>query len=252
MSDNKNNGSFEAAPWGAADQTRKTGGASTNGAEAFKALYSDEKRDNPQPEAFVASFVSEEKARELAKNKKSEPATESGHESLEEIERRVYDKAYSEGLQAGQEEGRKQSQAAVDRLQEIVTNMEAAWANLVQTHEAQIIQLLYRVVEKVVYGQAAVEQEMVKRAILEALRVIPEPVNVEIAVNPKDYEYIDTIKEDFFSHIKALKDVSVTSDPSIHSGGCHVKTKFGEVDATLENRLEAIRKSLLTANGGKV
>jgi flagellar assembly protein FliH len=106
-------------------------------------------------------------------------------------------------------------------------------------------------VEKVVYGQAAIEQEMVKRAIIEALRVVPEPVHVQISVNPKDYEYIETVKEDFFSSIQALKDVTVTPDPAIHQGGCNVRTKFGEVDATIESRLEAIRECLLTANGKK-
>jgi vacuolar-type H+-ATPase subunit E/Vma4 len=88
-------------------------------------------------------------------------------------------------------------------------------------------------------------------AIIEALRVVPEPVHVQIAVSPKDYEYIETVKEDFFSSVQALKDVSVTPDPAIHPGGCHVRTKFGEVDATLESRLEAIRECLLTACGKK-
>jgi flagellar assembly protein FliH len=92
---------------------------------------------------------------------------------------------------------------------------------------------------------------MVKRAIIEALRVVPEPVNVQISVSPKDYEFIETVKADFFSQIEALKDVSVTPDPAIHQGGCNVRTRFGEVDATLESRLEAIRECLLKSCGRK-
>jgi flagellar assembly protein FliH len=251
LSENKNRQSFEASPWGAVNRAKPNAGAAADDGRGFKALYSKKEKESKEPEEFVASFVSEEKARALAKTKAPVNADRLDREPLEDIERRAYEKAFSQGRQAGLEDGRKKTQEIIDQLQGILTDVEAAWTNLIQTHEARIIELVFRVVEKVVYGQAVVEQEMVKRVIVEALQIVPEPVNVEIYVNPGDYEYIETVKEDFFSHIKALKDVSVTSDPSIHPGGCNVKTKFGEVDATLENRLEAVRECLLKANGRK-
>lgn len=252
MSDQKNSRSFEATTWPAGGRTKPDvgRGGADKGGDGFRALYSSPKK-NAGPEVFVASFVSEEKARALAKNKAPVNAARPNRETLEETKHQAWEKGFSEGQQAGLEEGREKSREIIDRLQEIVTNVEAAWMNLIKAHETRIIELVCRISEKVVYGQAAVEQEMVKRAIIEALGVIPEPVNVQITVNPKDYEYIETVKEDFFSHIKALKDVSVTSDAAIHQGGCTVKTKFGEVDATLESRLEAVRECLLRVNGRK-
>ena len=81
--------------------------------------------------------------------------------------------------------------------------------------------------------------------------VVPEPVGVTIEVNPKDYEYIDTIKEDFFKAVSSLKEVSVSADPSVARGGCKILTRAGEVDATLEARLDAVRKCFIEINSKK-
>lgn len=252
LSDQKNIRPFEATTWGAGGIAGpgEGSGEAGKGGDGFRTLYAKPKK-NAGPDTFVASFVSDEKARALAKSKAPVNAAGPNREALEESKQEAWEEGFSEGQQAGLEEGREKSREIIDRLQEIVTNVEAAWTGLIKTHETRIIELVCRITEKVVYGQVAVEQEIVKRAIVEALGVIPEPVNVQVTVNPKDYEYIETVKEDFFSHIKALKDVSVTSDAAIHQGGCTIKTKFGEVDATLESRLEAVRECLLRANGRK-
>jgi len=243
LSDSGKNDTFASPSWAGA------AGMAAGGSDGFRALYAGGGKIGGR-DGFVPSFISEEKARAISKNSKSKAAPDvTAREDLEAVKRRAYDEAFAEGHAAGLQEGRKQSRELVERLEGIAVQIETAWVKLIETHETRIIELVARVAEKVVYAQAAIEQDMVKRAIIEALRVVPEPVNVQIAVNPKDYEFIDTVKEDFFTQIKALKDVSVTPDPAIHQGGCHVRTRFGEVDATLESRLEAIRGCLLKANG---
>ena len=51
-----------------------------------------------------------------------------------------------------------------------------------------------------------------------------------------------------FEQIKHLKHVTIISDPSMQPGGCHIVTQAGEVDASLESRLNAIRKSIIEAS----
>lgn len=253
MSDSMKKRAFAATPWnaGGAAGAGDLGEPVKNG-ERFRTLYSGGKKKGGQ-DGFVASFISEEKARAIAnaKNRAHASSVAAAPEDPEAVKQRAYNDAFARGEAAGLEEGRRQAREIVERLEGIAGQIETAWTNMVETHESRIIELVARAVEKVVYGQAEIEQDMVRRAIIEALRIVPEPVNVRIAVNPKDYEYIDTVKEDFFSHIKPLKDVSVTPDPAIHQGGCNIRTRFGEVDATLESRLEAIRECLLKANGKK-
>jgi flagellar assembly protein FliH len=249
LSNSTDKNSFSASSWHSGDGKDKTG-ASTPAAEGFKTLYSS--KEQAGQDEFVASFISREKAEALAKKKPGILSDPEKSVELDEVRRRAHEEAFAKGEAAGFEEGRRQAGEMIERLTQIMAQIESAWTNLIETHESRLVELLSRAVEKVVYGQAAIDQEMVKRAIIEALRVVPEPVHVQISVNPRDYEYIETVKEDFFTSIQALKDVSVAPDPAIHQGGCHVRTKFGEVDATLESRLEAIRECLLSAGGKSV
>lgn len=170
---------------------------------------------------------------------------------LQEIERRAFENAAAEGEKKGFETGMQQAREIIERLESILSSVETSWSKLVEIYETEIIQLVGRTAEKVVFGQVAVDQSTVKRAIMHAFEVIPHPVEVTLHVNPEDYEYIETIKDDFFSRFKKLKHMSVISDPATDSGGCKIITGSGEVDATLESRLAAVQQSIMEAGGIK-
>jgi flagellar biosynthesis/type III secretory pathway protein FliH len=247
---NNQNGSFDASVW--QDTGKPTSGSSSfkGAAGGFKVLV-DHKEAESSTEEFVASFVSKEKAQTLTNGQGSFGFGRKRQATPQEIERQGYEEGFAKGEQDGLAEGKVNALGMVERLEEILSDTESAWKNMIAAYETQIIDLISKTAEKVVYAQVQLDQEVVKRAILKAFDVVPEPVNVQINISPADYEYIDTIKEDFFSNIKGLKDVSVTPDSGICQGGCNIRTQSGEVDATLEARLETVRKSLMSANGGK-
>lgn len=144
----------------------------------------------------------------------------------------------------GYEEGKKADEI-VTSMQQILREMKGLWKNMVTAYEKEIIRMTCRVAEKVVYGSVAVDHEIVKRSILHAFELIPEPVDVTIAVSTKDYEYIEEIKREFFETVEDLKHVSVISDPAVDRGGCKIETRSGQIDARLESRLHAIQQSLI-------
>ncbi len=242
MSNNPNSG-FNASAWQNASQKQPSDG--------FKVLYANEKKTNVGSDGFVASFVSKEKAHALSRQQVKGGAEDQIHQSDDGALQKAYEEGFAKGEQDGLLEGRAKAQDMVARLSGILADTEAAWNNIISAYETQIIDLVCKATEKVVYSQVSLDQEVVKRAILKAFDAVPEPVQVEIQISPSDYEYIETIKEDFFSTVKGLKDVMVSPNPAIQQGGCQIQTRFGEVNATLENRLEAIRQCLMTANGRK-
>ena len=96
-----------------------------------------------------------------------------------------------------------------------------------------------------VCGQVALDRDVVRRTILKAFEQIPEPVAVDIDVNPEDYEYLEALKKPLMAEIRGLKQLRLQSNPSVSRGGCRIETRSGAIDATLEARLEAVRQSLL-------
>jgi flagellar assembly protein FliH len=118
---------------------------------------------------------------------------------------------------------------------------------MVTRYEAELIELVKRISEKVIYGHTQIDNEIVKRAIVKSFELIPEPTEATISVSTEDYELIETAKEDLFETIKSLKNVSIVSDPSLARGGCRIETKAGEVDSDIASRLEAISSSIMEA-----
>ena len=246
---NYQNGGFTATAWQNTDAP-SNGNPSANAASGGFRVLVDSQEGQAPTEGFVASFGNQE----AAPTPQSQGTFSGGRRrppSPQEIQQQAYDEGFAKGQQDGLAEGQAKASSMVERIEGILADTQSAWSNLIAAYEMQIIDLICKAAEKVVYAQVKLDQEAVKRAILKAFDVVPEPVNVQINVSPADYEYIETIKEDFFSTIKGLKDVSVSPDPAICQGGCNVRTQSGEVDATLETRLEAVRKCILSANGIK-
>lgn len=177
-----------------------------------------------------------------------EPDLKSDPEAIRDS---AYQEGFSEGEKAGFEAGERNAGKMVERIQSLLHEMEAGWDRLVSNYEEKILQLVFRVSERVACGSAAVDPEAAKRVILDAFRTIPEPVEVTIDVHPEDAEYIERVKEAFFDANKGLKTISLVPDPSVGRGGCRLKTRFGEVDATLETRLDAVRQTVMNAYRSK-
>jgi len=170
---------------------------------------------------------------------------------METLRQQAYEERLAKGEEKGYGDGIKKAEPVVTRMQELLAELEGLWHHLVQTYEAQIIDLVGRAAEKVVLSHVSLDHETIKRSIHQAFGTIPEPVSATIEVNPKEMEYIETLKEDFFTQVKSLKHVSLIPNASVSPGGCRIKTDTGEVDATVESRLDAVRQSIMDVFRGK-
>ncbi len=168
---------------------------------------------------------------------------------IEAIERNAWKEGYAKGEKEGYDAGLAAATEKTDQLHHILDELETFWTSLLETNEKQIIDLVAKISEKVVYGSVLTDNEIITRAILDVFEKIPNPVDATITVNPADYEYIEVVKDDFFEKIQGLKQVRIVSDQLIAPGGCRIETKAGEVDTTLEERLEAVKKSILSISG---
>ena len=211
-------------------------------ADTFTPLY-----DHPSKKPPLSVEEDEAETETPSPPVETEPAP-----AAEDIRKKAYDEGVAEGEKKGFAEGKEKADGVVKRMQSLLSEMEEIWKRLIATYEQQIIQLICRTAEKVVYAHIAMDQDAIKQAILHAFQMIPEPVAVTIEVNADDAEYIETVKEDFFSQVKTLKHISVIPNPSVTCGGCLVKTEMGEVDATLETRLEAVRQTIIDVGRNKV
>ncbi|MGB2688643.1 MAG: FliH/SctL family protein, partial [Desulfobacterales bacterium] len=81
-------------------------------------------------------------------------------------------------------------------------------------------------------------------AIFDALKLAVEKSKVVFNVNPDDYDYVEKLRPELFNQNKGLKSIVVTSDPGVSRGGCYLETPYGNIDATIESKLENIHQCL--------
>ena len=263
MSDDAGRDSEEFLPW-TPNRVETGDGSSELDENGFQILYSSGREKVREHNGFVPFFepppepgregpapdLPQEAAPDLPPHPEPPPPPPGPDPAaIAEIEREAREKGYAEGEKAGYAAGEARALEVVQRLEDLLSEIGNLWPSLVATCEDQIISLVARAVEKVVMGQAAVDEDMVRRAILHAFELIPEPSDVTVHVSPEDYQYIETVREDFFRTVGDLQHLSIVSDPAVEKGGCRVYTESGEVDARLEARLEAVQSSLLAARG---
>jgi flagellar assembly protein FliH len=178
--------------------------------------------------------------------------TETGEPDEEQIRQRAHELGLAQGQKDGYAQGMKEAGEVIERMQAILGEMDGFWQHLIGRYETQLVALVCRAAEKVVFSQVADNSDTVRHAILHAFEAIPEPVDVTIEVNPKDAAYIETVKVELFGQIKELKHMTLVPDPSLSPGGCRIKTRSGEIDATLETRLEAITQALMETASNRI
>lgn len=231
-------------------------------AKAFKALY-ERKGEGGELKKFSLlygpkeEFVEEAEEGDAEMAEHEEPQIEEDEPEVlpelpdvEAIEREAYAEGYAKGEKDGYQAGLKVAEGKTERLASIVNDVEGMWLKIVKLYERQIIELVGKVAEKVVYGRVAVDNEIITRAILDAFEQISDPVKATITVHPDDYEYIEVVKEDFFEKIHGLKQITIVSDPLIAVGGCRIETSSGEVATNIEERLEAVKKCIVDMASG--
>lgn len=158
-----------------------------------------------------------------------------------------YAEGYARGLAEAKEQGDAKAKEIIGSLETILSDLEGAWTTAVRQNEADILDLICRIAQRVVYAKVDLDEEIVRDAVLNALAVMPEPREIVLNVSPEDYEYIELIKEEFFETVKTLSSISVVASASVSRGGCIIETATATVRADLEDRLQAVYASLLEA-----
>lgn len=152
---------------------------------------------------------------------------------------------FAKGEATGHESGLKIAASQAESIESLLSDMNSAYSDLLKKNETFIISLICRAVEKIVYGLLVIDHLIVKRAVMEAFSLIPEPEDVTVRINTEDYEFIEHVKDDFFREIASLKQVTVIADPGVKKGGCQIECAAGAVDMNLEKRLESIKKKII-------
>ena len=156
--------------------------------------------------------------------------------------------ARAEGYAAGREEAAAEARSAISEaqvaLQGAAQALVAEREALADATERAAVELALRLAAKVVGAQVATDPELVVEAVRGALRLLMDRERFTVLVNPADLEVVRDGLTAVVAELGGVEHFDVQAERRVSRGGAVVRTAEGEVDASLDGKLQRAREIL--------
>ena len=166
----------------------------------------------------------------------------------------VRERARREGAEAGRAEAlaeaRPQLEAALAALRDAAAAVERERLAHAGALEREAVALGMRIAEKVICGAIEVQPERVVDVVTGALRGLVDRERVVVDVNPEDAELVRSSVGDLEAALGGIGHLEVHAERRVARGGAVVRTEEGEIDATVQAKLERAGEAIARELGG--
>ena len=181
--------------------------------------------------------------------------TEKSAASADRFDVDAYQKGFNDGLEKGSEEGEragferasKKMEPLLVSLQEALLQLKNLRAETYHQIEKEVVELALAIARKVVCREIKMDREVVVCVAREALARVEDPGKIKIKMNPEDLNFLNETRHKLSDLIGNLDSVSLEAEENIQSGGCIIETNLGEIDALIENQIQAVEESFRDA-----
>lgn len=167
---------------------------------------------------------------------------------VKELQEQAYQQAYQLGLDEGREkafhEQREVLSQKIQHLEELLSSIERLKGDLVACNETSIVRLAFYMAKRLVYKEISENPEIVLDVVKQAVESAQSDENVTVRVAPADFKFIESVKEMLGKDFDAVKRARLEPSDDIQAGGCVVETNYGDVNATVDQRLEKLWTSI--------
>jgi len=156
----------------------------------------------------------------------------------------AYAEGYKEGEKAGFDSGLERAGDTLCRLEGLISGLEKTRAELYRQLEQEILDLVFRIAEKVIQAEIRSDDGARTSILAAGLRKLKESEKVLIRVSPADYALIHKVLPALKEQNGMAGKVTLQEDPEVSEGGCVLESDQCEVDGRVEVTLQAIEEAL--------
>ena len=156
------------------------------------------------------------------------------------IEQEAYEKGFAQGGKDGMELGQKRIEMIVQKMGNVLQQIEDQRESLYRTYEREMLQLVLSISKKILHHECQVNEEVITATLREVSKHIVDQRKIVIRLNPADAQFLQSHPDKAIPVKKGRQGVELLKDPSITRGGCVVETAFGGIDATMETQFDQI------------
>ena len=161
----------------------------------------------------------------------------------------IRENARNEGYAAGRADAIATLEPALAALTQAIGDVQASQGELAIDLERRAVELGLRLAGKVVGGALSVQPELVVESVTGVLRGIVDRQRVTVLVNPADLDIVREAMDGLRASLGGMDHCVVEAERRVGRGGCLVHTPVGEIDATIETKLERAGEVVASALG---
>lgn len=163
---------------------------------------------------------------------------------LKDLQEQAYQQAYQLGLDEGREKAFQEARVAlsekIEHMGTLLASIENVKSELVNFNESHFVKLAFYMAKRLFMEEISADPEKVINILRHAIEGAQSEEEITLRVSPSDFEFVESMKEKLGKDFDQLKRAKVEASEDIKSGGCIVETNYGDVDATIERRLEKL------------
>lgn len=167
--------------------------------------------------------------------------------ALEKLQQ-IQEKAYKEGYALGLDEGRKKAfeenarviSERLDEMSKLISSISSMKKEVLNHNEAHMIQLLFHMASKLAQAHLEMDHTPIVEIIRQAVELAQGEESVTIHVSNTQIEFLENLKNQQKVEFDFMQKVKFVADESLKPGGCIVETNYGEVDASIERRVQQL------------
>lgn len=157
---------------------------------------------------------------------------------------KLKEEGYKEGWQQGYNEALEKFRREFDLLSQFRVAMEDHKKEIIKKAEPEILKLSQYIAEKIVRQKIKLEPNLIISTINFAVKQISSLGKLIIYLNPEDYEYLKSNKEEIKDIIESFDDVKFLEDKRVEKGGCIIETENGNIDTQPSSQFKIVNRVL--------
>lgn len=169
---------------------------------------------------------------------------ETNPEALSEFNRKL-ELAEERGTAKGRDEGyltrSEELKPLLNVLSDIEIKFEEYKEEIKAIYEPFALDIGLMAAEKILARELVSGTAALENIVKPVINDLPGAMNIKICLNPLDYDLF--ITENLLEGVREKK-ISLEKDSLISRGGCFIESDIGNIDATIETRIELLEKSV--------
>lgn len=162
-------------------------------------------------------------------------------ERLKEIQEQAYKQAYNLGLLEGAEkafvEKKQEFEMRLASFDEFLKETEHLKVHLLQECEVALMKIVYNLASRIAMREVGLEREPIMQLLNSIVLEVQSADSITIKLSPNDFNFIEELRKKNVKDCEKLERVKFLSQENISDGGCFVETNYGEIDASIEQRV---------------